>query len=147
MKVIYEFSDGVKSEVEVTGELAAEYCVLAGVDPAEPPQMLEMLEVEKKVDRKHNRPDHKYLGQRLSIEDADPDGVWLSDGRDILSEVVVGVDKARAMSHPTERQRWLLKMVEEGYNYTEIANIEDVDESAVRRAVERARKTFKKFYN
>ena len=73
------------------------------------------------------------------------DQKYLDAGTDLLADLIDSEVVSRAMSHLTDRQQYLIrKCCLEGWSYTEIAALEGVDESAIRRAVNRAKSRLKK---
>ena len=91
-------------------------------------------------DRKHSR------RHPQSLEDADYEGEWFSDGTDILGDMVTEDAIRRNISCLSERQQYLVqKICLDGWKYSEIAALEGKDESAIRHATERAKTKIKKF--
>ena len=70
---------------------------------------------------------------------------YFDAGTDLLAELIDSEVVSRAMANLTERQQYLIRKVYlEGWKFTEIAALEGVDESAIRRAVNRAKSRLKK---
>lgn len=90
--------------------------------------------------------DHKETRRHTSLESFTyEDKRFFDDGKDLLADLISSEAVSRAMSHLTERQRYLIrKICLEGWKYTEIAALEGVDESAIRHAVNRAKNKLKK---
>ena len=58
-------------------------------------------------ERKHIRGDRKYCpGIPLSIEEADPDGSWIRDPSNNLSEIEAQIDIEQALKNLTDFQRF-----------------------------------------
>jgi len=143
VKVIYKFADGVTSEVEVAGELAAEYCVMAGVDPNVPPETLKMSDIEKRADRKHKRP-HKYTGLPVSLDEAAEEAVGgVDDYAEIESEMVTD----EALSTLTDLQRFcFVEVCLNGRTQDDVAGELGKSRRTIRDAIEAARKNLKKYF-
>lgn len=147
MKVIYEFSDGLKSEVEVAGELIAEYCVIAGIDPDEPPQTLEISEVEKKVDRKHNRP-HKYTGFPVSLDEVSENGEEAANPTDEIAEIESAMVTEQAMETLTKLQRYcFVEVCINGRTQQSVADEIGKSRENVKYAIDAAKKNLKKYFS
>jgi len=149
MKIVYEFVDGTMSEIEVAGELAAEYCVMAGYDPEEPPEMVKISEIEELSGRKHTRP-HKYTGIPGSLEEAAERGEEVADQRDDYAEIETAMDMERALATLTELQRLCfveVRMKGRGYREVaaEIGKSRSVVEKAVKGAISKLLKLFKRY--
>lgn len=128
MKINYRDADGKLIELEVSEEVGTFY--------------LESVDAEKKNDRKNSRPDRHSQLSTFEYEDAR----YFSDGTDLLDDLVVSEVINHAMSCLNERQRFLVrKCLLEGWSYTDLAAAEGKDESAIRHAVDRAKKKLRKF--
>ena len=128
MKINYKDADGKILELEVSEEVGTFY--------------LESTEAEKKNDRKNSRPDRHSQLSTFEYEDIR----FFSDGTDLLAELIESEIISHAMSCLNERQRYLIrKCLLEGWSYTDLAVIEGKDESAIRHAVDRAKKKLRKF--
>ena len=72
------------------------------------------------------------------------DQKYFDAGTDLLAELIDSEVVSRAMANLTERQQYLIRKVYlEGWKLTEIAALEGVDESAIRHAVNRAKRRLK----
>lgn len=125
MLINYKDADGKIIELEVSDEVGTFY--------------LSSVEAEKKNERRETRR-HTSL-ESFTYEDKR----FFDDGTDLLADLIASETVSRAMSHLTERQQYLIrKTCLEGWKYTELAALEGVDESAIRHAVNRAKKKLKK---
>jgi len=128
MKIYYKDADGKVIELEVTDEVGAFY--------------LSSLEAEKKNDRKNSRPDRHTQLSTFDFEDAR----FFSDSTDLLADLIKSEAINQVMSCLNERQQYLIrKCFLEGWSYTDLAVLEGKDESAIRHAVDRAKKKLRKF--
>lgn len=129
MKINYKDADGKIIELEVSEDVGTFY--------------LESIEAEKKNDRKNSRPDRHTQLSTFEYEDIR----YFSDGTDLLADLIESEVISHAMSFLNERQQYLIcKCLLEGWSYTDLAALECKDESAVRHAVDRAKKKLKKFW-
>lgn len=129
MKINYKNADGKTIELEVSEEVGTFY--------------LESIEAEKKNDRKNSRPDRHSQLSTFEHEDAR----YFSDGTDLLVDLIESEGICHAMSFLNERQQYLIrKCLLEGWSYTDLAALEGKDESAIRHAVDRAKKKLRKSY-
>ena len=127
MKINYKTEDGEIIEIEVADDVGNFY--------------LESIDAEKKNNRRNSRHDRHSQLSTFIYEDAR----FFSDGTDLLADLIDSEVVSRAMSHLTDRQQYLIrKCCLEGWSYTEIADLEGVDESAIRHAVNRAKSRLKK---
>lgn len=127
MKINYKLADGKTIELDVSNEIGAFY--------------LESLDEEKKNDRRNSRPDRHTQLSTFEYEDAR----FFSDSTDLLADLISSETIRRAMDLLTERQQYLIKKCcLEGWSYTDLAALEGKDESAIRHAVNRAKKKLKK---
>lgn len=123
MLINYKDADGKTIELEVSDEVGTFY--------------LESVDAEKKNDRKNSRPDRHSQLSTFSYEDAR----YFSDGTDLLADLIESEAVGNAMACLSERQQCLIrKCFMEGWSYTDLAALEGKDESAVRHAVDRAKK-------
>jgi len=128
MKINYKNANGKIIELEVSKDVGTFY--------------LESIEAEKKNDRKNSRPDRHTQLSTFDYEDAR----YFSDGTDLLADLIESEVISHAMSCLSDRQQHLIrKCFLEGWSYTELAALEGKDESAIRHAVDRAKKRLKKF--
>ena len=128
MKINYKDADGKLIDIEVSEEVGTFY--------------LESIEAEKKNDRKNSRPDRH---SQLSIFEYE-DIRFFSDGTDLLADLIESEVISHAMSDLNERQQYLIrKCFLEGWSYTDLAALEGKDESAIRHAVDRAKKKLRRF--
>ena len=126
MKINYKTADGEIIELEVSDEVGNFY--------------LESVEAEKSNNRRNSRPDRHTQLSTFTYEDER----FFSDGTDLLAELIDSEVVSRAMANLTERQQYLIRKVYlEGWKLTEIAALEGVDESAIRHAVNRAKRRLK----
>lgn len=128
MKINYKNADGKIIELEVSEEVGTFY--------------LESIDAEKKNDRKNSRPDRHSQLSAFEYEDIR----FYSDGTDLLADLIESEVIVHAMSCLNERQQYLIrKCLLEGWSYTDLAAMEGKDESAIRHAVDRAKKKLRKF--
>ena len=123
MKINYKNADGKTIELEVSDEVGTFY--------------LESIDAENKNDRRNSRPDRHSQLSTFSYEDAR----YFSDGTDLLADLIESEAVGNAMACLSERQQYLIrKCFMEGWSYTDLATLEGKDESAIRHAVDRAKK-------
>ena len=123
MLINYKNADGKTIALEVSDEIGTFY--------------LESIDAENKNDRKNSRPDRHSQLSTFSYEDAR----YFSDGTDLLADLIESEAVRNAMACLSERQQYLIrKCFMEGWSYTDLAALEGKDESAVRHAVDRAKK-------
>lgn len=123
MIINYKNADGKTIALEVSDEVGTFY--------------LESIDAENKNDRKNSRPDRHSQLSTFSYEDAR----YFSDGTDLLADLIESEAVRNAMACLSERQQYLIrKCFMEGWSYTDLAALEGKDESAVRHAVDRAKK-------
>lgn len=128
MKINYKDADGKIIDLDVSEEVAAFY--------------LESIETEKKNDRRNSRPDRHSQLSTFNYEDAR----FFSDSSDILAALIESETICNAMACLNQRQQYLIrKCFLEGWSYTDLAAQEGKDESAIRHAVNRAKKKLKNF--
>lgn len=128
MKINYKNAEGKIIELEVSEEVGTFY--------------LESTEAEKKNDRKNSRPDRHTQLSTFEYEDIR----YFSDGTDMLADMIESEVIRHAMSCLNDRQQYLIcKCLLEGWTYTDLAIAEGKDESAIRHAVDRAKKKLRKF--
>ena len=128
MKINYKNADGKIIELEVSEEVGTFY--------------LESIDEEKKNDRKNSRPDRHSQLSTFEYEDVR----YFSDSTDLLADMIESEVIGQAMSCLNERQQYLIrKCLFEGWSYTDLAALEGKDESAIRHAVDRAKKKLRKF--
>lgn len=146
MKVIYEFADGLISEIEVTGELAAEYCVMAGIDPKSPPAVLRMSKIEKLAGRKHIRR-HKYTGIHVSYEETVERGEDIAESGDTYGDIESAMVTEQALATLTELQRYcFVEVCLKGRTYRELAAERSKSLGTISEAVCSAKEKLKKFF-
>ena len=123
MKINYTTADGKTIELEVSDDVGTFY--------------LDSVGAEKKNDRRNSRSDRHSQLSTFSYEDAR----YFSDGTDLLADLIESEAVRNAMACLSERQQYLIrKCFMEGWSYTDLAALEGKDESAVRHAVDRAKK-------
>lgn len=128
MKINYKDANGKIIELEVATEVGTFY--------------LESIEAEGQNDRKNSRSGRHSQLSTFTYEDVR----YFSDGTDLLADLVESETISHAMSCLSERQQDLIqKCIIDGWSYTDLADLENKDESAIRHAVERAKKKLKKF--
>ena len=126
MIIQYKDADGKIVEIEVSDDVGVFY--------------LESIDAEKKNDRKNTRPDRHTSLEAFTYEDAR----FFSDGADLLADIIDTEALHHAMEQLTDRQRHLIrKCYLEGWSYTQLAVAEGKHESAIRHAVNRAKKKLK----
>lgn len=127
MKIRYEFATGEVSEIEVSEELG---------------QAIEEMTYEAKLRDRAETRRHVSLEKLLAL------GVPFANGTGVEALVQQAFDHAallRALDQLLPQQKELvLKVFFEGHSYVSIAQAEGVDESAIRRRMERAIKRLKK---
>ena len=123
MLINYKDVNGKTIELEVSDEVGKFY--------------LESIDAEKKNDRKNSRPDRHSQLSTFNYEHAR----YFSDGTDLLADLIESELISHAMACLSDRQQYLIhKCFLEGWSYTELAALEGKDESAIRHAVDRAKK-------
>lgn len=128
MKIKYKNANGKIIELEVSEEVGTFY--------------LESIEAEKKNDRKNSRPDRHTQLSTFEYEDIR----YFSDGTDLLADLIEAEGICHAMSFLNERQQYLIRLcLLDGWSYTDLAALVGKDESAIRYAVDRAKKKLKKY--
>jgi len=128
MKISYKDADGSIIELEVSEEVGAFY--------------LESVKVEKSNNRRNSRPDRHTQLSTFTYEDAR----FFSNGTDLLAELISSETISLAMSQLNERQQYLIrKCFLEGWSYADLAALEGKDESAIRHAINRAKKKLRNF--
>jgi DNA-directed RNA polymerase specialized sigma24 family protein len=126
MLINYKDADGNSIELEVSDDVGVFY--------------LSSVEAEKKNTRRATRSDRHTSLETFIYEDKR----FFDAGIDLLADLMESETINHAMSHLTERQQYLIrKICLEGWKYTELAGSEGVDESAIRHAVNRAKKRLK----
>ena len=124
MIIKYKDADGKAIELEVSDEIGTFY--------------LSSVEAEKKNDRRKTRR-HTHLST-FTYEDQQ----FFDDGTDLLADLIASETVSRALSQLTERQQYLIrKTCLEGWKITELAALEGVDESAIRRVVKQGKNKLK----
>lgn len=146
MLINYKNADGKFIELEVSDEVGAFY--------------LESTEEEKKNDQKNSRRDRHTSLQKVEgflFQDADgytvlvynkPEQPKHSFNHETQFELQFTDDEYidNLLACLSERQQYLIrKCFLEGWTYTDLAKLEGKDESAIRHAVERAKKKLRKF--
>lgn len=130
MKIMYKDADGRIIEIEVSEDVGTFY--------------LESIEAEKKNDRKNTRSDRHTLLSTFEYEDIR----YFSDGTDLLADLIDSEIVSQVLSTLNDRQQYLIrKCFLEGWSYTDLAVLEGKDESAIRHAVDRAKKKLKRLLN
>jgi hypothetical protein len=99
----------------------------------------------------HTRPDHKYIGRRVSLYDKITDDAFISDLiRDIRDEYKIArlrLDLERALNSLTEIQRYcFLEVRVRERTYDDLARERERHISTIQEAVRGARKKLKKFF-
>ena len=123
MKINYKDANGQVIELEVSDEVGTFY--------------LESVKREKSNDRRNSRPDRHTLLSTFEYEDVR----FFDDGTDLLGDVIQSETISNAMACLSERQQYLVqKCIIEGWSYKDLAKFEGKDESAIRHAVNRAKK-------
>ncbi len=123
MRINYKDADGRIIELEVSDEVGTFY--------------LESVKREKSNDRRNSRPDRHTLLSTFEYEDVR----FFDDGTDLLGDVIQSETISNAMACLSERQQDLVqKCIIEGWSYKDLAKFEGKDESAIRHAVNRAKK-------
>lgn len=127
MKINYRDANGQIIELEVSDEVGTFY--------------QESIEAEIKNDRRNARPDRHTLLSTFDFEDAR----YFNDGSDLLADLIDSEVISQVLSSLTDRQQYLIRMCFlKGWSYTDLAALEGKDESAIRHAVDRAKKKLKK---
>ena len=99
-------------------------------------------------ERKHIRPDHKYaFGIPASINEIDPDGVWISNGHQELDDVETQTDFERALSTLTELQRYsIIEICLKERTYRDVARECGKHYTTIAEAVKAAKEKIKKYF-
>lgn len=127
MLINYKTADGQTIELDVSDEIGTFY--------------LSSLEAEKKNDRRNTRLDRHTSLESFSYEERK----FFDDGTNILASIIEDETIRRLLSQLSERQQYLIvKCILEGWSYTDLAALEVKDESAIRHAVDRAKKKLRK---
>ena len=132
IKYTYKSATG-DIEIEVDEKWAA---VLAAED-----------EAERKAERCHSRPDHKYApGSPVSINGTKNEIERLADINDLICVAMLSVDLYQALHTLTRFQRryFVLSRVK-GYSYAEIAELDGKNEAAIRKHIRLATAALKNF--
>ena len=128
MKINYTDADGKNLEMDVTDEVGTYY--------------LESIAAEISNDRKNTRPERHTLLSSFDYEDVK----YFSDSTDLLADLIDSEFVSRALSCLNDRQQYLIrKCFLEGWSYSDLARTEGKDESAIRKAVDRAKTKLKKY--
>jgi hypothetical protein len=100
------------------------------------------------AERKHTRTDHKYCpGAPISIEGADPEGVWIPDKRHDLSDVETQFDMERALSVLTELQRFcFIEICLNGRTCRDVASERGKHYTTIAETARLAKEKIKKFF-
>jgi hypothetical protein len=100
-------------------------------------------------ERKHSRSDHKYApGTAVAIDTVDPNGAWISGGRDGFDDVDVNLDIETALSMLTDLQRTSFVEVRlNGRSQADVAHELGVSRESVKQAVDGALKKLKRFFS
>lgn len=126
MLINYKNSAGKIIELEVADEVGTFY--------------LESVKAEKRNEWRETR--RHTLLSTFTYEDVR----FFSGGTDPLAVLIESEAISQAMSQLNERQQYLIrKCCLEGWSYTDLATLENKDESAIRHAVNRAKAKLKKF--
>ncbi len=146
MKIDYKNADGKIIELEVSEDVGTYY--------------LESTEEEKKNDRKNSRRDRHTPLEKVEgflFQDTDGHTVLIynkpeqpkhSFNHEAQFEAKIAGDDNidNLLSCLNERQQYLIrKCLLEGWSYTDLAIAEGKDESAIRHAVDRAKKKLRKY--
>ena len=127
MIINYKDANGRIIELEVTQEVGNFY--------------LTSLDDEKKNERRETRRHtslSKFAYENMRV---------FNGGIDVCEEAALSEMVSRALDKLSDRQRYLFtKVFIEGWRYTEIAATEGRNESTIRKATEKAKEKFKKYF-
>ena len=100
------------------------------------------------AERKHIRPDHKYCpGTPLAIDTVDPNGAWISSGRNGMDEVESQIDITIALSTLTDLQRFsFVEICLNGRAYRDVATERGKSLGTISDAVRAAKEKLKKYF-
>jgi len=127
MKINYQDADGRVTELEVNDEIGTFY--------------ITSLDAEQKNDRRETRR-HTSLSEFIYGDER-----FFDSGIDVCRSVAMSDAVKHALDKLTRRQRHLLvKVYADGWRYTELADFEKRDESTIRKATEKAKEKFLKFF-
>ena len=103
-------------------------------------------EIVVELNRLEYNVDHTETRRHTSLSSFTyEDRKYFDAGTDLLADLIDSEVVSRAMANLTERQQYLIRKVYlEGWSYTDLAALEGVDESAIRHAVNRAKRRLKK---
>lgn len=134
MKIKYEFADGTISEVEVDDEYGQLH-----------------LEAQKKEEN-YERKTRYWV--KASLDTCDYEGEWFEDPNPTpLEQVLINEERDESEKKVHEFYKTLtvpqlrrLHMLEQGMTHRQIAEIEDVNLSAVQKSIEQVRKKYNEFF-
>lgn len=139
MKIRFTNAQGVTTELEISSDFHTNLVVDVSTEIGAAYQ--KSIEAEKKNNRKNSRPDRHTQLSTFEYEDAR----YFSDSTDLLADLIESEAISHAMSYLTERQQYLIqKCCIEGWSFSALAALEGKDESAIRHAVNRAKKKLRK---
>lgn len=100
------------------------------------------------AERKHTRSDHKYcMGKPVSLEEVDPDNIWISDPRNAFDDVVTNVDVENALGILTKLQRYsFIEVCMKERSYVNVARELNKHHSTIQEAVKTSKKKLQKYY-
>ncbi|NMA72686.1 MAG: hypothetical protein GX963_00680, partial [Bacteroidales bacterium] len=123
MKIEYKLANGKMIEIEVSKDVGEFY--------------LESLKEEESNNRANSRSERHTQLSTFTWESAE----FFDAGIDLHHDLAEAERIRKALSELTERQQYLIfKCFFEGWSYTDLAALEGKDESAIRHAVNRAKK-------
>ena len=99
-------------------------------------------------ERKQTRSDRKYApGTPVAIDEVDPDGAWISDGRRELDDIETQTDFDRAFNFLTELQRYsIIEVCLKERSYRDVAKERNKHHSTIAEAVKTAKEKIKKYF-
>lgn len=138
MKIRFTNVQGDTVELEISSDFHTDLVVDVSAEVGGAYQ--ESTKAEKKSNRRNTRR-HTSLNS-FAYEDKR----FFDDGTDLLADLMSSEAVSHAMSQLPERQQYLIqKCCIEGWSYTALAALEGKDESAIRHAVNRAKKKLRNF--
>lgn len=143
MKVIFEFADKQEYSIEVQGKIRDFYLELAGINPEEVMEVLNLTKLEEHIGRKHFRA-HKYTGIPVSYESIFENGEQVGDYTDAFSQIELNIDLTKALRELTDIQRHcFIEVCIYGNTQRNVAKELKKSKTVVAQAIKGARKKLK----
>lgn len=87
------------------------------------------------------------MGTPISIEESDPDHIWISDTSNLYKEIEMSADLEKALSILTELQRYcFVEVCLNERTYVDIARERNKHHSTVQEAIKSAQAKLKKYF-